>query len=133
MLVQQVVVPDITFPIITCFHSCSLPSFAPQSRIYRVVTKIPHMEPEDLPPDYLEKLRASLAAHKTCPMAVVGAEVRSGCVELVLDLVSLAEGGAVSADWHPIKEGILDPSVWLQHLHVQPPAGTQVLSQACGR
>lgn len=27
----------------------------------------------------------------------------------------------------------LDPSVWLQHLHVQTPPGTRVLSQACGR
>lgn len=120
--------------LLACHHSC--PPLQPpplQSRPIRIVTKIPDIEPEDLTPDFLLKISASFASHPIHPCMLVGASVRRGCVELVMDLVPMSESSHVSANWDPLSQGHLDPSLWLQHLHVNPPRGTQVLSQACGR
>lgn len=99
----------------------------------RVVTKIPHLEPEQLSPDFLERLSQTLATHPTSPSMIVGFAIRRGCIELVVDLVSMQSAGSCDADLGGAQLEFLDPAIWLHHLHVMPPAGTQVLTQACGR
>lgn len=99
-----------------------------------MVTKIPHMEPEQLKPDFLTQLNISLGQHPTHPCMVVGWAMRRGCIELVLDVVSLSDNADDAAEIDPASQHPFpDPSVWLHHLHVMPPPGTQVLTQACGR
>ncbi|MEW5297020.1 MAG: hypothetical protein WDW36_000257 [Sanguina aurantia] len=104
-----------------------------QAKRYRVVTKIPHMEPHQLPPDFLQLMAQSLSQHPTHPSMIVGVAIRRGCIELSLDLVHLCEAGRDPADAGPTQHGFLDPEIWLHHLHVLPPPGTEVLTQACGR
>lgn len=106
-----------------------------QARRTRIVTKIPHMEPEQLSLDFLTQLNNSFSQHPTRPQMIVGMAMQAGCIELVMDLVSLSEGSAEDGDANldPTQPLFPDPSVWLQHLHVNPPPGTQVLTQACGR
>ncbi|MEW5307447.1 MAG: hypothetical protein WDW36_009842 [Sanguina aurantia] len=107
--------------------------YVSQNRPIRVVTKIQDLEPEDLPDDFLLKISVSLASHPTHPYLMVGASVRRGCVELTMDLVPMSRNCCAGGNWDPVGGGDLDPALWLQHLHVNPQRGTQVLSQACGR
>lgn len=109
-----------------------LPVLCRQGRRFSVVTKISPMEPEQLTPQFCANLAISFGQHPTRPSMLVGIALRSGCIELVMDLVSLSE----DADKNVLLDTSLpfpDPSVWLHHLHVLPPPGTQVLTQACGR
>ncbi|MEW5315813.1 MAG: hypothetical protein WDW38_007217 [Sanguina aurantia] len=115
------------------------PSHSPpvQAKRYRVVTKIPHMEPHQLPPDFLQLMAQSLSQHPTHPSLIVGVAMKSGCIELVLDVVAITEegsgaGAGAGADADPAQLGFVDPGTWLHHLHVLPPPGTEVLTQACG-
>ncbi|MEW5297021.1 MAG: hypothetical protein WDW36_000258 [Sanguina aurantia] len=111
-----------------------------RARRYRVVTKIPHMEPHQLPPDFLQLMAQSLSQHPTHPSLIVGVAMKSGCIELVLDVVAITEegsgggaGGAGAGGGEgPAQLGFVDPGTWLHHLHVLPPPGTEVLTQACG-
>ncbi|MEW5317454.1 MAG: hypothetical protein WDW38_008747 [Sanguina aurantia] len=107
--------------------------YVSQNRPIRMVTKIQDLEPEDLSDDFLLKISVSLASHPTHPYLMVGASVRRGCVELTMDLVPMSRNCCAGGSWDPVGGGDLDPALWLQHLHVNPPRGTQVLSQACGR
>lgn len=66
--------------------SCALPL---QSRAVRsrVTLKLPHAEPEQLPADFLQQLNAAVSV--AAGVAVVGATVRRGCVEITLVGVQL--------------------------------------------
>lgn len=98
------------------------------------MTKIPYMDPEQLTPDIFDKMNTSFGEHSTHPSMIVGVAMRKGCIELVIDLVSLSDTKQDALlDLQPPKNPFPDPSVWLQHLHVLPPPGTHVLTQACGR
>ncbi len=68
-----------------------LPSQAPPQRVYM---KIPWAEPEHLPGNFLERLNAALSSG--VDVMAVGVAVRSGCIELVFDVVP--EPGAGGAD-----------------------------------
>lgn len=99
------------------------------------MTKIPHMQPNQLTPGLLAQVGTSLG-QSICPSMIVGVAIQEGCIELVLDLVSVAgeDGRDPDIDVDPTQHSeFVDPSVWLQHLRVPPPAGTEVLTQACGR
>ncbi|MEW5297019.1 MAG: hypothetical protein WDW36_000256 [Sanguina aurantia] len=111
--------------------------YVSRAKRYRVVTKIPHMEPHQLPPDFLQLMAQSLSQHPTHPSLIVGVAMKSGCIELVLDVVAITEegsgaGAGAGADADPAQLGFVDPGTWLHHLHVLPPPGTEVLTQACG-
>lgn len=100
-----------------------------QAPTFRVASKIPHVHLDQLPHDFIQRLNVSLARQS---LMIVGVSLKSGCVELVLDVVSSARGGGLlpSGSFRSVP---LDPSLWLQHLSVQPPPGTEVLSQTGSR
>ncbi|KAL6745642.1 hypothetical protein V8C86DRAFT_1705653 [Haematococcus lacustris] len=54
-----------------------------------VVVKIPWAEPEDLAPDFIQQMQSALNDTSKTSMLMVGATVRRGCIELVVDFIVL--------------------------------------------
>lgn len=116
--------------------------------------KIPHMEPSQLPPDFLQLLNNSFSKDPQHPCLIINAAMHEGCIELVLDVALLDTFVApvihppTAREMSPIHTlhatgmagrivqpfiGVLDPTTWLQNLHMQPPRGVVATAQICGR
>lgn len=136
---------------ITCFdYHIQFPPM--QTSTYTVRCKIPHMEPSQLPLDFLQLLNNSLSKDPRHPCLIMNASMSEGCIELVLD-VSLLDSSAAPVTTSPTPghtnhvlhmtgmagrivqpiSTVLDPTTWLQHLHMQPPRGVVATAQIGGR
>ncbi|MEW5310541.1 MAG: hypothetical protein WDW38_002329 [Sanguina aurantia] len=108
----------ISLPYVTPVHRC------------RIFTKLPHLEPEDLPADFLAVLNASLAAPTRGKGAcmVVGLSARRGCAEIFAEIVMLTARSSQKLARHP--PSMADSSLPARRSFSAPPAALAVAAAA---